>query len=159
MFSNILLSSNNTILTRTNVMFFAFLLAGCLSFAHVGSTAAQNCAPDVIYLLPKPDAPSLLNGTNSTLDQPALVQVSNISSNYQHGITCDSRLGTGLNPTSCMEVLNLIRKNRCRHKVGQRGSGDFDINLPYRWISCGFKVLHVLPRYANVTGSGWDLCH
>lgn len=46
--------------------------------------------------------------------------------------------GFNLNPTSCHEAWNLIPRDTIARTFGQRETGEFDIALPYRYLSCSF---------------------
>ena len=114
-------------------MFFVqlFVEISCLIF-HV-STAALNPVYNT-YSLARPSASSVLNvSANASY---SLTSTSNLSLIDDPEIVCDGvKYGAGLDIGSCSDALDLIGLDDTQRNYGHRYIGDYDVNLPFRYLS------------------------
>ena len=124
-------------------MFAPFLLVNLLLSIHPSSTATLNRVSNSNYTWANPHASPRINLPDSAPDQSS-VKVSNISSSNRHRVACDpGQFGTHGDPDSCRDALGEVFTYSGSIKVGQRGFGDFTIQLPFRWIS-GHSMMRFL---------------
>lgn len=95
---------------------------------------------------------------------PSNSSVSQLNKNgsSNHEISCHPILGSPLNPASCAEVVRQIVSTDKPLVFGNRGTGNFDISLPYRIMSRKWSYLsaHHLPlctSFVNASASGRNM--
>ncbi len=86
------------------------------------------------------EMPLSYNTTTSSTSRNPYILPSNFSTSNALDIECDQALGIHMQIASCVDALHKIPQTLKQVTLGERGTGQFDIVLPYRYLSC--KLLH-----------------
>ena len=107
---------------------FLFLISSALSISTVSSSAL----------------PSPLNVISSSLNQPTVLETSNTNNQSLQDLTvsestyspeCSISYGRNLNHASCEDALAKIPQVTTPMTFGERGTGNYDVVLPRRYLS------------------------
>ena len=101
------------------------------SAATINAPANQNAGSNSLQLLPNVAEPaSTLVATNTG---PLMSMLNSILTYDEPG--CLDDLGTNLNVASCRNVVSKIPRSLNHITLGWRGEGNFDLTLPYIYVS------------------------
>ena len=70
--------------------------------------------------------------SNTTANFSRIATNSDVAAANDLTVRCSGGVGRGLRLDSCMDVVNFMNEDAAEFEFGERGTGHFDVNLPYR---------------------------